>query len=205
MQHRHVILQPLLAGLLGLWLAVPVAVQAEVSRGAEVTPVTGDIVLRAGNGAWAFLARRFSESDPRWSHAGVILREGETVRVVHMDGSPAGGEIRADSLEAFSEGPQAMQLVRTGLDAAQRRRVGDWLAGQLARGTPFDTQFRLEDDSALYCSELVWRALEHVDPALDQADLPRMAGRSYIPVDRLLQLGDAGPVPGPGVPVPAVQ
>ncbi len=150
---------------------------------------TGDIVLTGNDSAWAFLARRFADSDPRWSHVGMVIRDGKGVAVVHMDGSPMGGRIRRESPAAFTGGAEYVRVVRPALDAGRRARVGEWLDGHLERRTPFDTSFRLDDREAMYCSELIWRALEHVGTTPGSDSLPSLAGRDYVPVDRLATLG----------------
>jgi len=167
---------------------------------------TGDIVLTGNDSAWAFFARRFADHDPRWSHAGLVLREGEKVAVVHMDGSPAGGRIRRESVAAFTGEARHVKVVRPSLDHGQRALIGDWLLDHLARQTTFDTRFRLDDDPSFYCSELVWRALDRVGLTPGDETLPRVAGRVFVPVDRLVTLGRVAGrvVAGPDVAASAV-
>lgn len=162
---------------------------------------TGDIVLLGNDSAWGFVARRFADSDDRWSHAGMVLREGQRVSVVHMDGSPMGGQIRREALSAFTAHARHVRVIRPGLDAVERARVSGWLRGQVARDTAFDTGFRLDDGPAMYCSELVWRALDQVAMTPGVDSLPRIAGRVYVPVDRLLALGEVVEDQGLGDPV----
>ncbi|HSH83987.1 MAG TPA: hypothetical protein VK979_02335 [Guyparkeria sp.] len=168
-----------LALLLGLW----------ASNAAAGELRTGDIVLLGNDSAWGFVARRFADADTRWSHAGMVLREGGSLSVVHMDGSPMGGRIRREALPDFTANARYTRIVRPGLDAEQRAHVGRWLLGHMARNTAFDTRFRLDDDSVMYCSELAWRALDQVGMTPGSDSLPRLAGRAYVPVDRLLTLG----------------
>lgn len=153
---------------------------------------TGDIVLTGNDSAWAFLARRFAERDPRWSHVGILVRDDEGLGVVHMDGSPLGGHIRLDSFARFTEDARYHRLLRPSLTAEQRRRLGAWLDGHLARNTAFDTRFRLDERPAMYCSELVWRGFERLGALPSGSELPTVGGRSFVPVDRLIELDAAG-------------
>ena len=150
---------------------------------------TGDIVLLGNDSAWGFVARRFADVDSRWSHVGMVIHDGEDASVVHMDGSPLGGRIRRESVSAFTSEARYVQVVRPAFDSRQRAWVGDWLVDHLKRDTAFDTRFHLDQDPAMYCSELVWRALDHVAMTPGDDSLPRVAGRAYVPVDRLTTLG----------------
>ncbi|MCL7750361.1 hypothetical protein LV475_01920 [Guyparkeria hydrothermalis] len=153
---------------------------------------TGDIVLTGNDGAWAFLARRFAEHDPRWSHVGMVVRDGDDLEVVHMDGSPLGGHIRREPLARFTGQAQLSRLVRPALNDGQRRQLRAWLDGHLARNTAFDTRFRLDDRPAMYCSELVWRGLRRVGGLPAGWELPTVGGRAFVPVDRLVELDASG-------------
>lgn len=177
-----------LAALLFFLVAPPG--QAQPSTQSPGQPLqTGDIVLLGNDSAWGFVARRFADADSRWSHVGMVIRAGEDASVVHMDGSPLGGRIRRESVAAFTAEARYVQVVRPAFDSRQRARVGDWLVDRLRRDAAFDTHFRLDQGSAMYCSEMVWRALGHVAMTPGDASLPRAAGRVYVPVDRLLTLG----------------
>ncbi len=175
------------SGYLRAVLALVLGLAGGVASAEE--PRTGDIVLLGNDSAWGFVARRFADEDARWSHAGMVIRDGKGIAVVHMDGSPTGGRIRREPVAAFTGQARYVRVVRPALDAGKRARVGEWLEGQLRRGTPFDTSFRLDHRPDMYCSELVWRALEHVSMTPGSDSLPSVAGRDYVPVDRLATLG----------------
>lgn len=110
-----------------------------------------------------------------WSHVGIVVRDETGLHVVHMDGSPLGGHIRRESLSTFT---RHARFVHPALDTEQRQRLCAWLDGHLVRRTAFDTRFRLDDAPTMYCSELVWQALDHVAMTPGDASLPRLrAGR----------------------------
>ena len=51
-------------------------------------------------------------------------------------------------------------------------------------GRPFDWQFNLEDDSKLYCTELLYVVLKKIDPSIKLNTMyMREIGRSIIPLD----------------------
>ncbi|MFN2380996.1 MAG: hypothetical protein ABR561_00395 [Guyparkeria sp.] len=188
---------PLITRVLALCfgLLVPLAplVQAQpAATPSEPRLETGDIVLTGNDSAWAFLARRFADRDSRWSHVGIVVRDQTGLSVVHMDGSPLGGHIRREPLSSFTESARYSRFVRPSLDRQQRRRLRSWLDGHLVRQTAFDTRFRLDERPAMYCSELVWRGLDRVGGLPASRALPTVAGRPFVPVDRLIELDVAG-------------
>jgi len=53
----------------------------------------------------------------------------------------------------------------------------------------------LQEDRAYYCTELIWRAVKDTTGKDPLPVKPTIAGRSYIPVDLLLDLGHRLPLP----------
>lgn len=121
----------------------------------------GDIVFRRGRDMMSRLVLSQGR-DTRYSHVGMVVREGGQLYVVHAmpaEGDEPGG-VRREPMDAFLAAPVAASagLYRAhGLDAAQRVRIRDYLDTQI--GTPFDDAFLLGDDQRQYCTELVIRAL----------------------------------------------
>ncbi|MFN3842470.1 MAG: hypothetical protein ACK4RW_04290 [Rehaibacterium terrae] len=177
-----------LASVLALFCAASVAANPV----GELRP--GDIVLRAGDSAWAFLASRFAQRQPQWVHAGIVVAAGDEIQVMHMDGTPQGGRLAVDPADRFFAGHPAVR-VRPDLPPEALARLLAWLDLQQQRGVEFDTSFDLERDDAYYCTELVWRGIREAtgrDPFPDKPSLGR--GRPYLPVDLLLELGSVSEI-----------
>lgn len=118
----------------------------------------GDLVFRRGRDLMSSLVLRQGQAS-RFSHVGMVLREGGQVTIVHAmpdePGSPGG--VRQEPLADFlapALASDAASYRLPGLDTAALRA---WLKEQ--HGKPFDMRFVLSDAGALYCSELVLRAL----------------------------------------------
>lgn len=151
----------------------------------------GDIVFRAGRDALAGLVLA-SGSGARFSHAGLLVRVADSWLVYHSTPAEPGtaGGVHAESLEDFGSSKVAAQLGFfriDGLDEQMRKRVKEYLLAQL--GKPFDYRFQYSDDSAMYCTELVLKALGqagvNLEPAMARVGtltLPEAA----IPPDSLL-------------------
>lgn len=119
----------------------------------------GDVVFRRGASAVSRIVLA-STDDSEFSHVGVILRNGDAVEVVHSLPSDSDGDgVRVESLESFSSGPSVEEVAfyrASQLSEAQRAMMRAFLIDSLGR--PFDRRFKLLDDSAYYCTELVIRA-----------------------------------------------
>jgi hypothetical protein len=121
----------------------------------------GDLVFRRGRDVLSAMVLG-SGGGSRFSHVGVVVRDGAQVDVIHAmpDEPGVAGGVRRESLQAFLALPVASDAASRrapGLDAGQRARIHAYLTARI--GTPFDMAFELGDDQRLYCSELALRAL----------------------------------------------
>ncbi len=152
----------------------------------------GDLVFRRGLDAVSRIALSYGPQ-PRFSHVGVALRIDGSIRVVHAvprDFDAPGG-VRSDPITRFVATDRAADVAYyrvNGLTNEQAERLRRYLIGSI--GAPFDYEFKYSDDAAVYCSELVVKALQAagLNP---MADLPTVTGLTLseptIPPDALLQ------------------
>ncbi|NTV61543.1 MAG: hypothetical protein HGA77_09600 [Chlorobiaceae bacterium] len=119
----------------------------------------GDLVFRYGNGFWSPYFRDASLKDKRFSHTGVITFRNRRPWVVHSDAhSLTGvGNVRLERLEDFLSDASDFAFFRLHVPQGMRERIAAVASSYLGR--PFDPAFDAEDDSRLYCSELVMHAV----------------------------------------------
>lgn len=119
----------------------------------------GDLVFRRGRDLMSSLVLQQGHAS-RFSHVGMVVRDGAQVRIIHaMPDEPGrAGGVRQESLAAFLAAPVASDAASYRLPGVDRTGLRQWLHQQL--GKPFDSRFVLSDAGALYCSELVLRALD---------------------------------------------
>lgn len=147
----------------------------------------GDVVLRHGNGLWSGVFARLNSRDRRFSHAGVVVREGMDWYVIHAEADNLGrnGTVRMDEWEVFAGQARQMAVLRVS-DSGSAARTAEAAAIMHRDALPFDFSFDLTRRDAVYCSELVWRALSE---ALQRDPLPQkpvLHGRDAILVENLL-------------------
>ena len=124
----------------------------------------GDLAFRCGQGLFSRVVT-LSEEEGIYSHVGVIVPDGDVWKVVHaVPGERQDGKdfdrVKAEDIEVFFAPGRAVKgcLVHTGLSDSTRVGMLCRQALQQARDSvPFDDNYSLEDSTALYCTELVWR------------------------------------------------
>lgn len=158
-------------GLLVLAVGVPASVAVETgtlplvavrSRPAELQD--GDLVFRRGRDAIGRIVLSHGDQ-PRYSHVGMIVLDGERTLVAHaLPETPSQpGGVRLEPVETFSSPMRASDVGYyrpQSLTPAQRAVIHRYLTD--AVGLPFDLRFEYSSDDAVYCTELVLKALSKV-------------------------------------------
>lgn len=173
------------AGLAGLMAAAAASAQLRPDDLPPLTP--GDLLFKgADTGTGTRVAAGWSLGDKRWGHVGIVAADG--VSVIHADtGENAGrgepGEVRREPLEAYISDAKRLGHYTIFLTGSQREAYISY--AEAAVGLPFDRGFSLKSENAVYCSELVWRALS---TGAGSDVLPRKSerfGRVYVSVSDL--------------------
>lgn len=121
----------------------------------------GDLVFRRGCGITSYAVVR---SDPggRYSHIGIVARDGGEMVVVHSvpgeageDGAP--DRVKVEAVASFFAPDKAREgaLLHFTCDSTVARRAARLALEIAARGVEFDHDYDLGDTCRLYCTELV--------------------------------------------------
>ncbi len=170
--------------------AAPI-VSGPVAVAASTVPLhplrAGDVVLRQGTGIWSRLFARVNPRDRRFSHVGIVVQDGSHWRVVHAEADNLGrhGRVRLDDWNEFTSHVPRLAVLRLD-DADAAVKAAQAALDMYTAALPFDFNFDLSRLEAVYCSELVWRAL---GAGLGHDPLPVKAvlnGRETILVENFL-------------------
>ncbi|MGN0859122.1 MAG: YiiX/YebB-like N1pC/P60 family cysteine hydrolase [Stenotrophomonas sp.] len=175
-------------------LAVTAQQQAVLASAGQLRD--GDLVFRRGRDLMSSLVLRQGRHS-RFSHVGMVLREGGQVLVVHAmpdePGSPGG--VRLEPLEQFLAPALASDAASYRLPGLQPGPLRGWLMAQ--QGKPFDMRFALSDASTLYCTELVMRGLAVAGVTAEPATVRvPLVAEPVIPPDALRDLPGLLPLAG---------
>ena len=122
----------------------------------------GDIICRLGNRSWSQIFRNASVTDKRFSHMGVVCIKDDFVSVIHAEGN---SRLKTDyvnevSLDDFIGIARATGVYRV-------KEIDGNKISNTARefiGVPFDWKFDLNDESKIYCTELLYAILKRIKP-----------------------------------------
>ncbi|MGI6460142.1 MAG: YiiX/YebB-like N1pC/P60 family cysteine hydrolase [Candidatus Hydrogenedentales bacterium] len=120
---------------------------------------SGDLVFRAGKGRWSSHFRDMSQRDKRFSHVGVVAVDESGFIVVHAsaDDSTGFGAVSAEPIATFIAGHDDIAIFRVRSEQALRDEIASLCISKI--GAPFDSRFDLSNQDAVYCTELVWFAV----------------------------------------------
>ncbi len=126
--------------------------------------LSGDIVFRHGSGFWSEFIRKNTPRDKRFSHAGIIWRECGKIWVIHAEGDDFSGQGQVEKvpLADFVRTAKKVGFFRLKLSAKER---SDFAVNALAMlNVEFDWKFDKNDHRKVYCTELLYVALQKTKP-----------------------------------------
>lgn len=157
----------LLAALIGSasWLISGSTVPTTATRARINTEGlrSGDIIFRRGP-SFESQAVMTMDGGSTFSHVGIVSKEnGETLIVHVVSGEGAPDVTRIEPIEDYLRSDRALAAsgFRVVTDRPSQIETAVQFSKEYAkRRVPFDNNFDLTSDDALYCTELVWRAYE---------------------------------------------
>lgn len=147
---------------------------------------SGDIVFRLGHGFMSEALRKFSLKDPRYSHTGIISMENGEPFVYHLLGGESSvSVIQKESLEKFCSKTEAASFAvyRASLTEAERKTIDTLNHFYFRTKLRYDSQFDLTTDSAMYCTEYVYKVLSKVSEKNILISSSILSDRIYIACD----------------------
>lgn len=154
----------------------------------------GDLLFRRGTGVVGHLVASM-DPEGRFSHVGIVIREGDGWQVVHAvphepdfegDIDRVKCEPVADFLGRYAD--VVYGLYRAKADPMQRHTAGSHALRLAQRRVPFDHNYDTEDTTRLYCTELAEYCYALVGVALSEGrrtevNFPSLSGSYIFPAD----------------------
>jgi hypothetical protein len=149
----------------------------------------GDLITRTGIDFTSQSLRQFCRHDKTYSHCGIISIEQNNIFVYHA----LGGEINPDqklkkeTLTSFCDALDnaGFGLFRFALPAAHKQLLHEQVQAYYNAGLPFDMDFDLHTDSAMYCTEFVSKLLEQASGKTIRFTSSVVNGFEYMAADNI--------------------
>lgn len=150
---------------------------------------SGDLILRHGRGFISDLSATFSVQEAKYSHSGVLRKEGDEIFVYHAIGGEENqsNKMRKDPIELWCH-PKAIfefGIYRYDLNDSELMRYDSILTSWYEQGMEFDLDFDLTTEETMYCSEMIYRALILATNDKNFLPLTEVLDKPYIAVDNL--------------------
>ena len=125
----------------------------------------GTIVCRLGNGYFSNYFRLYASKEQRYSHIGIISVENDSLMVYHTEASELTGVgyVKRESLDSFLKGITVYGFYEFNYPQEVISNIVDNVKKYHTIKAPFDLSFDSYDDSELYCTELIARAINNSD------------------------------------------
>lgn len=149
----------------------------------------GDLVVRSGSDAISTLFKRVNARNKTYSHAGIVFIENNYPFVYHCTGSSGNPEalVRRDSLNTFIHpyDNTGYAVYRYNLKNTQTNKLHDIVIRYFKERRRFDPYFDLATDTALYCTEFVYKAVIEATGDKKYFNTTEASNFSYVAVDNL--------------------
>ena len=124
----------------------------------------GDIVCRLGDRLWSTYFKDISYIDKRFSHLGIARITENGITIINAEGRSIEGKdsVNESGLDEFLESAVAVGIYR--LQSHDRKALSTAAMDYI--GYPFDWSFDLQDDTKLYCTELLYAVLKKISPEI---------------------------------------
>ena len=145
---------------------------------------SGDIIFRDGRGLISNAFKKFSQTDSRYSHAGIIHKENGKTFVLHLIDSRDDNNMKKETLNEFCSGIRSngFAVYRTNLDGNKIDSIAKFF---YSKNIKFDTDFSLMTDDKMYCTELIYKVLILVSGDVNFLPLTTISGIKYEACDNI--------------------
>jgi hypothetical protein len=142
----------------------------------------GDVICRRGNRIWSSWFSEMSPEDKRFSHLGIIRVNSGGVSVINAEGLAIQGKdmVNEVSLEEFLDIALAVGVYRA--KGIEGNRIAE--TAMFFIGRPFDWQFNMDEEDALYCTELLYAIIRRLAPEVQLKTIfQKELAKTIIPLD----------------------
>lgn len=157
----------------------------------KITFHSGDLVLRRGKSLVSQLVL-LRDKKSEYSHIGVVIIKDEQPYVIHaVPGEAEKNEpeyVKMETMKEFLDVEKSADFAVYALKEDFRsygQKVSDKAMTYVRNHIEFDSEFNIEDETKLYCTELIWRAYNYaglnLTDSIDRINSPVYKGDFIYP------------------------
>lgn len=150
---------------------------------------TGDLVLRRGDDMTSYMLSKLNLRDKTWSHCGLVLIENGKPYVYHSIGgedNPDEKMKRETATQWFSPANNhAFAVYRYDLNDTTIEKLTTQLHTYYNERVMFDMDFDLNTDDRLYCSEMIYKAINRATGDNTYIKTQHSYARDIVGIDNL--------------------
>lgn len=126
----------------------------------------GDFILRRGFGFFSdYISKELNDSLIDVTHAGIITKRNDSLFVIHSLSSDVTNidGLQMQPLDDFLKYSFPKKIIVTRVkncDEIMGHEISELAQKYLAMHTPFDHKGNYDDDTQLFCTEMIWKILE---------------------------------------------
>lgn len=159
---------------------------------------TGDLLVRRGDDMTSYMLSQLNLKDKTYSHCGLVVVENGYPFVYHS----IGGEDNPDQALRRDSAQLWCSPANNHAFAAFRYTLADSINDKLVKSVrdfymeqrKFDMSFDLDTDDRLYCSEMIYKAIEQATGGNSFIGQSNNYGRAFVGIDDLYRVAGAQPV-----------
>ncbi len=150
----------------------------------------GDLVLRHSRGFVSDAILSFSTREPEFSHSGIIRKIDGVTYVYHATGGEenVSNAMKRDKLALYCHPAAVFKfgVFRYDIPDDEMQEFLSILDEHYANKMEFDLDFAMETDDVMYCSEMIYKAMDEVrGPERNFLGLSKVGDKPYVAVDDL--------------------
>lgn len=150
----------------------------------------GDLLMRNGKGFISERMRDFAGEGNQWSHSGIISTDPNgDIFVLHAIGgeTQADNSMKRDPIEIFChpDASYGFGIYRYDFTEEETAKFDSVLTSWYNKKLQFDTKFEMETDDVMYCSEMIYKAVDIVTNGKNFIPLSEVLEKPYVAMDKL--------------------
>lgn len=156
---------------------------------------TGDLLVRRGDDMTSYMLSQLNLNDKTYSHCGVVVVEDGFPFVYHSIGGEDNPNqvMRRDSAQLWCSpaGNHAFAVFRYHVADSVRDKLVQAVYEFYHERRMFDMSFDMATDDRLYCSEMIYKAMEKATGGEPIIGLSNNYGRAFVGIDDLYRVEQA--------------